>query len=180
MNRAPSARRGGRIFWGWWMVIGAVVGQFVGMGAGGSIAGVFLRPITEDLNRTSVEYTLGASAAFVVVGLASFVIGPLADRYGARPLMLIGACIYAASFIALSRADALWQFIHPRRGTTDTRHLAVNRRVRAPHLSHLGGAGPRHPFQDRQRFHTHRSSSGNRLERGREPPPKHTPTADSA
>ena len=59
----------------------------------------------------SAEYTLGASAALVVVGIASFLIGPLADRYGARPLMLIGACIYAASFLALSRADALWQFI---------------------------------------------------------------------
>ncbi len=120
MNRAPSAtetpapsarKRGSRIFWGWWIVCGAVVGQFVGMGVGGSIAGVFLRPITEDLNWTSAEYTLGASAAFVVVGLVSFVIGPLADRCGARPLMLIGACIHAASFLALSRVDALWQFI---------------------------------------------------------------------
>ena len=120
MNRAPSAtqppapsarRRGGRIFWGWWIVIGAVVGQFVGMGAGGSIAGVFLRPITEDLNWNSAEYTLGASAALVVVALVSFVNGPLADRYAARPLMLIGACVYAASFLALSRVDALWQFI---------------------------------------------------------------------
>ena len=59
----------------------------------------------------SAEYTLGASAALVVVGLVSFVIGPLADRYGACPLMLIGACIYASSFLALSRVDALWQFI---------------------------------------------------------------------
>ena len=38
----------------------------------------------------------------------------------------------------------------------------------------------RHPIHDRQRFHTHRGSSGNRLERRCEPPPKHTPTADSA
>ena len=177
---APSARRGGRIFWGWWIVIGAVVGQFVGMCAGGSIAGVFLRPITEDLNWTSAEYTLGASAALVVVGLVSFVIGPLADRYGARPLMLVGACIYAASFLALSRVDALWQFIHPRRGTTDTRHLAVNHRIRAPHLSHLDGISSRHPIHDRQRFHTHRSSVGNRIERRREPSPKLIPTAGSA
>lgn len=107
----PSTHMRGGIFWGWWIVIGAIVGQFVGIGTGGSIAGVFLRPITEDLGWTAAEFTLGASAALVISGIASFVVGPLADRYGARPLMLIGACIYAASFLALSQVNALWQFI---------------------------------------------------------------------
>ena len=114
MNRGPTAlstRKRPAIFWGWWIVIGAVVGQFVGMGAGGSIVGVFLRPMTEDLDWTSAQYTLGTSAALVVGGLASFTVGPLVDRYGARPLMLIGAVIYAAAFLALSRVDALWQFV---------------------------------------------------------------------
>lgn len=109
-STSPGRERGG-IFWGWWIVIGAIVGQFVGIGVGGSVAGVFLRPITEDLNWTAAEYTLGASAALLVAGLANFFIGPLADRYGARPLMLIGACIYVGSFIALSRVETLWQFI---------------------------------------------------------------------
>ncbi len=108
---APAAQHQGRIFWGWWIVLGAIVGQFVGMGTGGSIAGVFLRPITEDLNWSATEFTLGASAALVISGLASFVLGPLIDRYGARPLMLIGACIYAASFLAISQVNALWQFV---------------------------------------------------------------------
>lgn len=99
------------MFWGWWIVIGAVVGQFVAMGAGGSIAGVFLRPMTEDLGWTSTEYAVGGSAAYVVGGLAGFVVGPLVDRHGARPLMLLGACVYAGSFLTMSRVDALWQFI---------------------------------------------------------------------
>ena len=42
----PPASRRGRVFWGWWIVIGAVVAQFAAMGAGGGIAGVFLRPMT--------------------------------------------------------------------------------------------------------------------------------------
>lgn len=109
-STSPARERSG-IFWGWWIVLGAVVGQFVGMGVGGSISGVFLRPVTEDLDWTTAEFTLGASAALLVAGLANFVIGPLVDRYGARPLMLVSACIYAGSFLALSRVDALWQFI---------------------------------------------------------------------
>ena len=119
MNPRPAATRPvprpaekrGRIFWGWWIVIGAALGQFVAMGAGASIAGVFLRPMTEDLDWTSTEYTLGGSAAYVIGGLAGFVVGPLVDRYGARPLMLAGAGAYIVAFLAMSRVDALWQFI---------------------------------------------------------------------
>ena len=118
MNQPPTTsqtstsptRRGG-VFWGWWIVIGAVVGQFVAMGTGTTIAGVFLRPMTEELNWTSAEYTLGASAALVVGGFVSFAVGPLTDRFGARPLMLAGACVYAGAFLAMSQVDALWQFI---------------------------------------------------------------------
>ena len=106
----PAEKRGG-VFWGWWIVIGAVVAQFAGMGAGGGIAGVFPRPMTEDLGWTSAEYTLGGSAAFFLGGLAGFVVGQLVDRYGARPLMLIGALVYTVSFFAMSRVEVLWQFV---------------------------------------------------------------------
>ncbi|MXX66697.1 MAG: MFS transporter [Chloroflexi bacterium] len=104
------ARRGG-IFWGWWIVIGAIVGQFAAMGSGGAIAGVFLRPMTSDLGWAAAEYTLGGSTAFLVGGIAGFIVGPLVDRFGARPLMLIGACIYAMSFFLMSQISALWQFV---------------------------------------------------------------------
>ena len=106
----PPGKRGG-IFWGWWIVIGAVVGQFTAMGAGAAIAGVFLRPMTGDLGWTAAEYTLGGSAAVAVGGFVGFVIGPYIDRYGARPLMLMGACVYAVAFLGMSRIETLWQFI---------------------------------------------------------------------
>ena len=110
--RAPEpAASGGRIFWGWWIVIGAIVGQFAAMGSGGAIAGVFLRPMISELGWAAAEYTLGGSAAFLVGGIAGFIVGPLVDRFGARPLMLIGACVYAASFFLMSQVTALWQFV---------------------------------------------------------------------
>ena len=92
-------------------MIGAIAGQFAAMGSGGAIAGVFLRPMTEELSWAAAEYTLGGSTAFLVGGIAGFIVGPLVDRYGARPLMLAGACLYAASFLLMSRVDALWQFV---------------------------------------------------------------------
>ena len=107
---APARQRGG-VFWGWWIVAGAVVAQFAAMGAGGGIAGVFLRPMTEDLGWSAAAYTLGGSGALLVGGAAGFVVGPFVDRWGARPLMLSGACVYALAFLAMARVTELWQFV---------------------------------------------------------------------
>ncbi len=110
-SKALPATRPRRVFWGWYIVAGAVVAQFAAMGAGGAIAGVFLRPMTEDLGWTAAEYAFGGSAAFLLAGIAGFVIGPFIDRCGARPLMLVGACVYAVALFAMSRVEELWQFI---------------------------------------------------------------------
>ena len=109
--RPPPAERRGGVFWGWWLVIGAAVGQFVALGSSGAVAGVFLRPMTEDLGWTAAEYTLGGSAAFLLGGVIGVLVGQLVDRYGARPLMLVGACVYVGSFLAMSRVEVLWQFV---------------------------------------------------------------------
>jgi len=104
-----GARR--RPFYGWWIVVGAVIAQFASMGASGQIGGVFLRPMTDDLGWSSTQYTLGGSAAFVFGGLAGFVIGPLVDRHGARPLMLVGAGCYSLALFGMSQQQELWQFV---------------------------------------------------------------------
>ena len=109
--RPPPAERRGGVFWGWWLVIGAAVGQFVALGSSGAVAGVFLRPMTEDLGWTAAEYTLGGSAAFLLGGVIGVLVGQLVDRYGARPLMLVGAFVYVGSFLAMSRVEVLWQFV---------------------------------------------------------------------
>ena len=100
-----------RIYYGWWIVLGAVIGQFVAMGVAGQISGVFLRPMTDELGWAAADYTLGTSAAFVAGGIAGFFIGPFVDRYGARPLMLIGGVTYGLALASISRVDEVWQFI---------------------------------------------------------------------
>ena len=105
----PHRRR--RPFYGWWIVLGAVVGQFAAMGVAGQISGVFLRPMTDDLGWAAADYTLGTSAAFVAGGIAGFFVGPFVDRYGARPLMLIGGVMYGLALVGISRVNEVWQFI---------------------------------------------------------------------
>ncbi|MDO9443993.1 MAG: MFS transporter [Dehalococcoidia bacterium] len=99
------------LYYGWWIVLGAVIGQFVAIGVGGQVSGVFLRPVVTDLGWTAAQFTAGTSAAFVMGGLAGFFVGPFIDRRGPRPLMLVGGFTCGLSLILISRVNHVWQFI---------------------------------------------------------------------
>ena len=100
-----------RIYYGWLIVIGAVVGQYAASAGRGQVNGVFLDPMITDLHWTRSEFTLASSAAFVIGGFAGLVIGPMVDRYGPRPLMLIGAVGYGGALLLTSQIETLWQFV---------------------------------------------------------------------
>lgn len=100
-----------RFYYGWWIVLGAVAGQFAAVGGGLQVAGVFLRPVTQELDWSAGQYAIAGSVAFGVGGIMGFFIGPLVDRYGARPLMLVGGVVYSLALVAVSRVNAPWQFI---------------------------------------------------------------------
>ncbi len=111
MTETAIAVRRPRFYYGWWIVLGAVVGQFAAIGAGGQVAGVFLRPVTTELGWTAAQFTLGGSASFIMGGVTGFFVGSLLDRHGARPLMLVGALMCGLSLILVSRVTEVWQFI---------------------------------------------------------------------
>ena len=48
--------------------------------------------------------------AFLAMALTSMIWGNLSDRYGARPVVITGAAIFAASLWAAGQAQSLWQF----------------------------------------------------------------------
>ena len=99
------------IFYGWWIVLGAIVALFVSAGTQGSVSGVFLRPMSEDLGWTRAQFTIATSLGTGVSGLIGFFIGGYVDRVGARPLMVVGVTIVGGSLLAISRIEELWQFI---------------------------------------------------------------------
>ena len=105
---APSRPR---IFWGWWIFTAAIITQFVTIGFAAQVTGVFLKPMTEELGWARSEFVLAASLGFGVGGISGFFIGPLIDRYGARPIMIAGGTLGGLALIAVSQIDSLWQFI---------------------------------------------------------------------
>ena len=108
----PTRRAGRpRIFYGWWIVLGAIVGEFVASGMYGYVAGVFMRPMSEDLAWTRAQYSTAISVGTVLTGVFGFYIGAQVDRVGARPLMLTGVTIAGGALMATSLVQELWQFV---------------------------------------------------------------------
>ncbi len=108
---AIATTRQPRFYYGWWIVLGAVVGQFAAIGAGGQVAGVFMRPVIDELGWTAAQFTIGGAASFGFGGVTGFFVGPLIDRKGPRPLMLVGAVMCGLSLVLVSRVTEVWQFI---------------------------------------------------------------------
>jgi len=87
---------------GWVVVVAAFLGAFVAFGVSYSF-GVFLRPMALDFHASHTAM----STIFAITSAFSFFLGPLtgniADRYGPRPVVAVGAVLMAAGLIATAR-----------------------------------------------------------------------------
>jgi MFS family permease len=97
-----------RIFYGWFVVAGTFAVTFVGFGCAYSFS-AFLLPLQHDFAASRGSISLVFSiAGFFYFGLG-LISGPLADRYGARLLAVIGMIITGAGLVAASMAQTLLQ-----------------------------------------------------------------------
>src|SRR5438477_12318705 len=97
-----------RIFHGWFVVAGAFAITFVGFGCAYTFS-----PFLEYLQRDFVASRVSVSLVFSLAGFLYFglgiVSGPLADRFGSRPLALAGMALLGAGLAAASLAQSLLQ-----------------------------------------------------------------------
>lgn len=99
-----------RFYYGWLIVLTGFLGDFMTAGVAVHSFGFILKPMTQELGWTRAM-TMGAASMRTVTGAFSgVIIGPLLDRYGARPIMVLGAIIGGIGIIALSRVNEIWQF----------------------------------------------------------------------
>jgi MFS family permease len=71
---------------------------------------VFLLPISRDTGWSVTGVSSAMTIGFVAMAVASMAWGTLADRIGARPVVLIGSVVLAASLALASQATSLIQF----------------------------------------------------------------------
>ena len=99
-----------KVYYGWWIVGGAIICQFTATSLTHTISGIFLNPVVNELGWQVWQYTLGPSLGMVVGSLAGIIAGQIVDRHGPRILMLIGAFVAAVSFVMMSQMSQVWVY----------------------------------------------------------------------
>ena len=103
---APAPRSRGGLFYGWWVLAAAAALGFCAFGVviPGYLA--FSVPIRSELGLSSGQSAFIVGAAWGIGDVTSLAAGWLADRYGARKLVLAGGLLCGAGFAALGLADS--------------------------------------------------------------------------
>ncbi|MEE9202874.1 MAG: MFS transporter [Dehalococcoidia bacterium] len=84
------------------LITTTIVGSFLSFN-------VFLKYLLDDFGWSRGGTAAALSLAMVGQGLLSPVTGSLADRYGARPLVSVGAVLLGVAYFLLSRVGEMWQ-----------------------------------------------------------------------
>ena len=79
--------------------------QFTFLSVGQVVVGVLLGPMVDEMGWQVWQFTLGASMGTAVGALSGMIAGPILDRKGPRPLLLLGAvvsslCLWGLAFLS--------------------------------------------------------------------------------
>ena len=100
-----------RIYFGYWLILVAAVGQFATVGSLNYVPGVFLKPMTDEFDWSRAQFTLALTLGQFVMALSGFVVGSYVDRRGGRRPMLIGTTLLVLALLGQTQIHALRQWI---------------------------------------------------------------------
>ncbi len=89
-----------RIFFGWFVVAGAVLVTFGISGAQFSF-GVFMKPMTEDFGWSRATLSLAFGITFMLSGLLRPMAGYFADRYSPKMAVLAGVAVMGSMLLLI-------------------------------------------------------------------------------
>jgi MFS family permease len=99
---------GGKIFFGWWMVLALFVILFHAAGTGFYVFPVFISSLQAEFGWSMTQISTGVAVFAIVMGLASPVIGILIGRYGVRRTMLVSAVFSSLAYLGFAVMQNLW------------------------------------------------------------------------
>ena len=106
-----EARKRSPIYYGYWLIGVAFMAQLISAGSQTYVAGVFLVPMTEDLDWTRTEFTTAQTVGRFIMAFFGIFVGSMIDRGFARGLMIIGITLLGAGLFMTSGVNELWQWI---------------------------------------------------------------------
>jgi len=99
-----------RVFYGYWLIVVTFIFLVLCIGCGSFAFSLFVRPLEASFGWGRGQVMAGFTIFFVTMGVASPLIGRFVDRYGARPVIPVGAVIMGLGFVLVSRMSHLWLF----------------------------------------------------------------------
>ena len=96
--------------YGYVIVLCCCVMMAVNSGLAMGCAGVFFRPVSEELGASVGQFGLYMSFNFMASSLMLSIAGLLMVRYGARLMLTLSSGVMGLCFAAMSCFDAVWQF----------------------------------------------------------------------
>jgi MFS family permease len=98
----------GRLFYGWWVAIAFAIMVFLSTGVRFAV-GPFLKPIVADLETDRASFSLVVALSLLLYGVFMPFVGRLVERWGARPVAVVGTLVLAASLSGTALVTRLWQ-----------------------------------------------------------------------
>jgi MFS family permease len=82
----------------------------MGLGLGGYVFAVFLKPIASDMGWTRTAFAAAGGPFLLAMSLASPLVGAATERYGARAVFSTAITVVAATLVGFSYMQELWHF----------------------------------------------------------------------
>ncbi|PZC47493.1 MAG: MFS family permease/MFS family permease [Chloroflexi bacterium] len=101
------------LYYGWVIVVVAALAGYASTVQMHSVAGVFLKPITEDMGWSRTAFTSVITLGTILAAFTAPFVGSLVDRHGARWVLTIGLAMLATSMMFVAGVQSYWQFIIP-------------------------------------------------------------------
>src|SRR5256885_13169251 len=74
--------------------------------------GLYMRPMTVDLGISAATFGFAIALQNIVWGLSQPFVGAAADRYGARPVLIATALVYAAGLVLMGFSSSFPGALH--------------------------------------------------------------------
>lgn len=110
MQRQPAGVMGihSLMFYGYRLIAAAFVAQFVAIGMYSYVLGAFMMPMIEDLGWSRGEFSFTRTIGQLVMAVVGVFVGARVDRFGGRPVMLLGTVVLSVSLALHAWVQTLW------------------------------------------------------------------------
>jgi MFS family permease len=82
----------------------------MGLGLGGYVFAVFLKPIVTEMGWTRTAFAAAGGPFLLAMALASPVVGAATERFGARTVFATAITVVAAALVGFSYMQSIWHF----------------------------------------------------------------------